>query len=107
MLNLTIGGSEGGSLLTGSAQFTLPLASAVRLVPPVKAATYKLTLDTNRGPVSLLQLFADVAGVTAGSATDDQVLNSLQHMLCNQWMCYMCMHAAAPLLMHAFMLHCE
>jgi PTHB1 C-terminus len=80
MLNLTIGGSEGGSLLTGSAQFTLPLASAVRLVPPVKAATYKLTLDTNKGPVSLLQLFADVAGVTAGSATDDKVLHLLNHI---------------------------
>jgi PTHB1 C-terminus len=78
---ITIGSSEEGSLLTGSVQFTLPLASAVRVVPPVKAATYKLTLDTNRGPVSLLQLFADVAGVTAGGATDDQVsYDNLHHV---------------------------
>lgn len=38
----------------------LPLALAARLVPPVKQAVFKFTLDTNREPVRLPPLFRDM-----------------------------------------------
>ena len=52
------------------ADLTLPLALAAEVVPPVKAAEYKVTLDTNRPPPPLSELFADVlvASPAAGGA---------------------------------------
>jgi Bardet-Biedl syndrome 9 protein len=55
---LTFAG-EGGETRTATASFPTPLGLACAVVPPVKAATFKATLDTNRPPAPLTSLFPD------------------------------------------------
>lgn len=51
---------EGGETRSHSVTFHVPLCLACQIIPPVKSATYKCTLDTNRGPVPLTSLFPDM-----------------------------------------------
>ena len=44
--------------------FSLPLALVAEAVPPVKVAEYKVTIDTNRPPPTLPELFPDVLAVS-------------------------------------------
>jgi Bardet-Biedl syndrome 9 protein len=49
-----------GEPLTCRCQFILPLSLVSSITPPIKAAAYKITLDTNRMPPPLTVLFEDV-----------------------------------------------
>lgn len=40
--------------------FLLPLCAACRVVPPLKTTAFMFTLDTNKDPPSLMDVFADV-----------------------------------------------
>eukprot|EP00794_Sanderia_malayensis_P017473 gene17473-19220_t len=49
--------------------FDLPLSLVCRGGPPIKQAEYKLTLDTNKDPVSLSELFPEMVNDTVIPAT--------------------------------------
>jgi len=49
-----------GEPLTCRCQFVIPMTLIAHVTPPIKAATYKITLETNRMPPSLVDLFEDV-----------------------------------------------
>ena len=52
--------TEGGDVRVAAASFDLPLALAAAVIAPVRASAFKFTLDTNRPPVALPDLFADM-----------------------------------------------
>eukprot|EP00898_Chlorokybus_atmophyticus_P007860 jgi/Chlat1/8075/Chrsp75S07540 len=54
-----------GAPRTASCELHLPLALFAQSVPPVKKAGYKITLDTNRDPVDLTELFDDFVPSTS------------------------------------------
>lgn len=58
--------STTGAIRIASAHIKLPLKLIVRPVLPVKNATHKITLDTNKPPVNLNDLFPDLLGENAG-----------------------------------------
>lgn len=59
-----------GEPRTAVVDVALPLCLFVFPVPPVKAAKYKLTLDTNRPPPVLTSLFEDALGPPIGGVTN-------------------------------------
>lgn len=54
------GPNSSGETRTCTVEFALPLALAVRVIPPVRTATYKFTIDTNRPPPPLTDIFGDL-----------------------------------------------
>lgn len=62
--------TAGGDPRTAVVDVTLPLCLFVFPVPPVKAAKYKITLDTNRPPPVLTSLFEDALGPPIGGVTN-------------------------------------
>ncbi|DAZ95326.1 TPA: hypothetical protein N0F65_002433 [Lagenidium giganteum] len=62
-LELTIAAAyvlETGQPRVSQIQVRLPMCLACRLVPPVKASTFKFTLETNREPLEMTSLFEDM-----------------------------------------------
>lgn len=62
-LDMTIAAAytlESGQPRVSQIQIKLPLCLAGRLVPPVKSSTFKFTLETNREPVDVTNLFEDM-----------------------------------------------
>ncbi|KAL5005570.1 hypothetical protein ScPMuIL_016728 [Solemya velum] len=49
-----------------TAKITLPLKLIMKPVLPVKMAEHKLTIDTNKPPVNLNEIFPDLLGMNAG-----------------------------------------
>lgn len=62
--------TAGGEPRTAVVDVALPLALFAVAVPAVKAAKFKLTLDTNRPPPVLTSLFEDALGPPIGSVTN-------------------------------------
>ena len=60
--------SASGAPRVVSAIIRLPSKLVLRSAPPVKAANYKITIDTNKPPVSLNDIFPDLLGDNAGGA---------------------------------------
>ncbi|KAJ8320825.1 hypothetical protein KUTeg_002412 [Tegillarca granosa] len=58
--------STSGAARIATATIKLPLKLIVKPVLPVKTAEYKITLDTNKPPVNLNDLFPDLLGENAG-----------------------------------------
>lgn len=57
----------GGASVANDVQVALPMCLFCQIVPPQQTAAYKLTLDTNRPPPQLADLFQDmVAQAQAG-----------------------------------------
>lgn len=55
----------------------------VQVVPPVKTGDFKLTLSTNREPVQVMELFADMVGqVTRGGGRGRGLQNSWSSRRC-------------------------
>eukprot|EP00742_Colponemidia_sp_Colp-10_P002939 GILJ01003136.1.p1 GENE.GILJ01003136.1~~GILJ01003136.1.p1 ORF type:complete len:868 (-),score=153.08 GILJ01003136.1:19-2622(-) len=52
--------SESGEPRSCLYSFQLPLSLVVKVIPPVKTANYKLTLETNRLPPSIVSLFEEL-----------------------------------------------
>ena len=74
--------TETGEPRTSRVSFALPLACVGRLVPAIKSSTFKLTVDTNKGPVPLRPLFEDMFSqpgvnevVVGGGASVNTVLS--------------------------------
>ncbi|KAK6166671.1 hypothetical protein SNE40_023310 [Patella caerulea] len=60
--------SATGAPRVATAKIKLPLKLVMKPVFPVKNAEHKLTIDTNKPPVSLNDIFPDLLGENAGSA---------------------------------------
>ncbi|KAH3751560.1 hypothetical protein DPMN_186127, partial [Dreissena polymorpha] len=58
--------STTGAVRIASAQIKLPLKLIVKPVLPVKNAVHKITLDTNKPPANLNDIFPDLLGDNAG-----------------------------------------
>lgn len=59
-----------GEPRTARAAFRLPLALAARVVAPLKNAQFMFTLDTNRAPPPLIELFADILTPAINASPD-------------------------------------
>jgi len=71
--------SPSGDPLTTKASFVLPLALAGCVISPVKNPQYKITLDTNRLPPPLGQLFDDLLAGKADVGGAGNVLSFQYH----------------------------
>ena len=69
--------SKSGDPRIVSSSFALPLALCGRGIPPVKDGAYKITLDINQEPPSLLALFEDIP--FQGGSTLPNVFSFLYH----------------------------
>ncbi|ELT91668.1 hypothetical protein CAPTEDRAFT_90837, partial [Capitella teleta] len=49
-----------------TSQIKLPLKLVIKAVLPIKTATYKITVDTNKPPVNLNDIFPELLGESAG-----------------------------------------
>eukprot|EP00760_Papus_ankaliazontas_P038287 PhM_4_TR9053/c0_g1_i1/m.60036/K19398/BBS9; Bardet-Biedl syndrome 9 protein len=67
-----------GEPLTCRSQFLLPIHLVATLTPPIKAANYKITFDTNRMPPPLTTLFEDFVG-----SSNEATPNALSIHYCN------------------------
>jgi Bardet-Biedl syndrome 9 protein len=56
-----------GEPRTARCEFELPLALVAHVVPPVKASTFKITLDTDQPAAPLADLFDDFAAMAAAA----------------------------------------
>ncbi|ETV90279.1 hypothetical protein H310_14908, partial [Aphanomyces invadans] len=77
---------ESGQPRTSLCTVKLPMCMMSRLIPPVKASTFKFTLDTNQEPAQLTELFDDM--LTQPGATPDwakQVTGSSANVLSFQY----------------------
>ncbi|ETV66245.1 hypothetical protein, variant 1 [Aphanomyces astaci] len=77
---------ESGQPRTSLCTVKLPMCMMCRLIPPVKASTFKFTLDTNQEPPQLTELFDDM--LTQPGATPDwakQVTGSAANVLSFQY----------------------
>lgn len=64
-----------GEPLTTKTTFLLPLALAGCVIPPVKNPQFKITLDTNRVPPQMQQLFEDIVAGKGELASAGNVLS--------------------------------
>ncbi|KAF0691828.1 Aste57867_17017 [Aphanomyces stellatus] len=77
---------ESGQPRTSLCTVRLPMCMMCRLIPPVKASTFKFTLDTNQDPPQLTDLFQDM--LTQPGSTPDwakQVTGSAANVLSFQY----------------------
>ncbi|KAL3855651.1 hypothetical protein ACJMK2_014858 [Sinanodonta woodiana] len=58
--------SASGAVRIATAKVKLPLKLVVKPVSPVKSAKYKLTLESNKPPANLNDIFSDLLGVNEG-----------------------------------------
>ncbi|XP_067931750.1 protein PTHB1-like [Watersipora subatra] len=58
--------SSSGSPRVTQSHITLPLKLVVKPAPPVKSAMFKVTVDSNKPPVNLNDLFPELLGMNAG-----------------------------------------
>ncbi|KAJ1494746.1 PTHB1 C-terminus-domain-containing protein, partial [Baffinella frigidus] len=70
--------SRAGDPRVAFADISLPLCLCGKAVPPIKNGAYKMTVDTNRDPVSLPALFEDLVPAESSNALPN-VLSFLYH----------------------------
>eukprot|EP00744_Colponema_vietnamica_P002268 GILI01003593.1.p1 GENE.GILI01003593.1~~GILI01003593.1.p1 ORF type:complete len:697 (-),score=132.68 GILI01003593.1:484-2574(-) len=79
--------NEGGEPRAISSSFSLPLLLVARVVPPIKTAPFKVTLDTNRAPVSLSELFQDEIAFVSSSYAHPPTATGISFAYPNQEHC--------------------
>lgn len=71
--------SANGEPRTAVSEFRLPFALVAKVIPPVKAATYKIQLDCSRQPPALQALFAGLLAQPNAATCSTQSVLSVQY----------------------------